>query len=70
MAAKIWEHLIRDEKDYEHHLTYIHYNPVKHGYVKRPSDWPYSRIHRAIRLGHLSENWAYTDDRNEGLYGE
>ncbi|STX44539.1 Transposase and inactivated derivatives [Legionella donaldsonii] len=67
---RFWEHLIRDEKDYEHHLNYMHYNPVKHGYVKRPSDWPYSSIHRAIRLGNLPENWAYTDARSEGLYGE
>jgi len=31
---RFWEHLIRDEQDYEKHLDYIHYNPVKHGHVK------------------------------------
>jgi putative transposase len=25
---RFWEHLIRDELDYEHHINYIHYNPV------------------------------------------
>ena len=25
---RFWEHLIRDENDYEHHLNYIHYNPL------------------------------------------
>jgi len=35
---RYWEHLIRDDKDYERHVDYIHYNPVKHGYVKRPID--------------------------------
>ena len=29
-------------------LDYIHYNPVKHGYVTRPSEWPHSSIHRYI----------------------
>ena len=26
-------------------------NPVKHGYVERPEDWPYSSIHREIAAG-------------------
>ena len=30
---RYWEHLIRDEEDFQAHLNYIHYNPVKHGYV-------------------------------------
>lgn len=33
---RYWEHQIRDELDFEKHADYIHYNPVKHGYVKRP----------------------------------
>jgi len=32
---RYWEHTIRDERDFENHVNYIHYNPVKHGYVKR-----------------------------------
>ena len=32
---RFWEHQIRDEADYHHHFDYIHYNPVKHGWVKR-----------------------------------
>ena len=31
---RYWEHLIRDDADYEKHVDYIHYNPVKHGYVR------------------------------------
>jgi putative transposase len=45
---RFWEHRIRDDKDFSHHVDYIHYNPVKHGYVKRPADWVYSSIHRYI----------------------
>ena len=28
------EHTIRDELDLENHADYLHFNPVKHGYVK------------------------------------
>ena len=37
-----WDHIIRDEKDYRNHLDYIHWNPVKHGYVENPSEWEWS----------------------------
>ena len=36
---------------------YIHLNPVKHGYVVRPEDWPWSSLHRHIRLGWLDASW-------------
>ena len=36
---RFWEHYIRDEKDFIQHIDYIHYNPVKHGFVKSPKDW-------------------------------
>lgn len=40
------------------HVDYAHINPVKHGYVPQASDWPYSSIHRCIRLGWLPKDWA------------
>lgn len=36
---RFWDHVIRDDKDFENHLHYIHYNPAKHGFVKDPRDW-------------------------------
>ena len=30
---RFWEHAIQDQKDYDAHLDYIHFNPVKHGWV-------------------------------------
>src|ERR1700680_2690533 len=30
---RYWEHVIRDDDDLERHIDYIHFNPVKHGYV-------------------------------------
>ena len=55
---RYWEHCIRDEQDLQQHIDYIHYNPVKHGYVQRPSDWPFSSIHRHIRQGLLPADWT------------
>jgi putative transposase len=46
---RFWEHAIRDDIDYQRHVDYIHFNPVKHGYVSNPHDWPYSTIHRNNR---------------------
>ena len=59
---RFWEHLIRDERDLERHIDYIHFNPVKHGYVTRVINWPYSSFHRYVRSGILPENWAAGDE--------
>lgn len=55
---RYWEHQIRDDNDFEKHVNYIHYNPVKHGYVSHPLDWPYSTLHRYVHRGMLPANWA------------
>ncbi|MBX9655554.1 transposase [bacterium] len=55
---RYWEHSIRDQKDLEAHFDYIHYNPVKHGYVNRPIDWPWSTFHRWVREGHYPTDWV------------
>ncbi len=68
---RYWEHLIRDERDYERHVDYIHYNPVKHGYVERAVDWPYSSIHQYIKRGDISKNWGFGDwHGDDGAFGE
>jgi putative transposase len=43
---RFWEHCIRDERDLLAHIEYVHFNPVKHGYVSDTRAWPYSTIHR------------------------
>ena len=55
---RFWEHMIRNEQDYQHHVEYIHYNPVKHGLVKQASDWPYSSLHQYINDGIVPRNWG------------
>ncbi len=59
---RYWEHLIRDGQDYERHINYIHYNPVKHGYVKKPVDWPYSSIHKFISEQILDVGWTCNEE--------
>lgn len=62
-----WEHCIRDELDYQRHVDYVHVNPLKHGYVRRVSEWPYSSFHRYVAQGIYPENWC--GDINMGVEG-
>jgi len=55
---RFWEHQIRDDLDLERHVDYIHFNPVKHGYVKSVIDWPYSTFRRYLQQGIYSPDWA------------
>ncbi len=43
---RFWEHHIRDDSDLRAHVEYCWFNPVKHGFVEDPADWPYSSYHR------------------------
>ncbi len=55
---RFWEHAIRDDGDYAAHVDYCHINPLKHGYVKRVADWPYSTFHRYVERGVYPLDWA------------
>jgi len=55
---RYWEHAIRDDEDLSRHLDYIHYNPVKHGLVGTPIDWPWSSFHKYVTLGHYEKGWG------------
>jgi putative transposase len=68
---RFWEHTIRDDNDFERHVDYIHFNPVKHGLVRRVRDWPHSSFHRYVRGGLLPEDWAGDlIGRRQGGFGE
>jgi putative transposase len=66
---KFWEHQIQDEEEFQRHVDYIHFNPVKHGWVMRPGDWPYSSLHRAVKRGELPADWGISA-AIEGQFGE
>jgi putative transposase len=54
---RYWEHTIRDERDLIAHMDYIHFNPVKHGFVEHPGEWPYSSFRRCVTRGLYPAGW-------------
>ena len=54
---RFWEHVIRDEIDYERHMDYIHYNPVKHELVRCPHEWSHSSFAKWVRQGAYDDDW-------------
>lgn len=67
---RFWEHQIRDDEDLQRHVDYIHFNPVKHGWVNQVVAWPYSSFHRYVRDGMLPPDWAGGAGTTAGSYGE
>ncbi len=55
---RFWEHTIEEDEDFDNHFDYIHWNPVKHGYVKCPKDWPHSSFHRHVKAGVYPVDWG------------
>ncbi len=54
---RFWEHALRDDQDYAAHLDYIHFNPVKHGLVASPADWPFSTLRSCAERGLYPLDW-------------
>lgn len=54
---RFWDHVIRDDREYGSLVDYIHFNPVKHGYVNCPHQWPNSSFERWVREGVFGRDW-------------
>ena len=54
---RFWEHAMRDDEDYAAHMDYVHFNPVKHGLVASPADWPYSTFRACVSRGLYPPDW-------------
>jgi REP-associated tyrosine transposase len=67
---RYWEHAIRDDRDLQRHVDYIHYNPVKHGYVPKVCDWPHSSFSRYVARGILPADWGGDVSDIGGAFGE
>ena len=68
---RFWDHIIRDETDMNRHIDYIHFNPVKHKMVARPSEYEYSSFRDFVKNGFYSEEWGATEvPKLIGEYGE
>jgi putative transposase len=58
---RYWEHTIRNERDFQAHLDYIHLNPVKHGLVAAARDWPHSTFRAWADRGAYDLWWGSDD---------
>ncbi len=65
---RFWEHWIRNEREFNRHADYIHFNPVKHGWAETPCAWAYSSFHRYVAQGLYPAHW--TGAGIEGRFGE
>ncbi len=61
---RFWEHAIRSQEDYNKHCDYIHYNPVKHGFVESPSLWKHSSFNIFVKNGLYNWDWGKTVNKN------
>jgi putative transposase len=55
---RFWDHVIKDDYDFEKHLDYIHWNPVKHGFVDDPIKWQWSTYSKWYEDGFYDETWG------------
>lgn len=55
---RYYEHTILDKLDLNNHIDYIHYNSVKHGYVKVAKNWKYSSFHNFVKQGNYDIDWG------------
>jgi putative transposase len=68
---RFWDHIIRDQTDLNRHIDYVHFNPVKHGYVTSPFEWQQSSIHKYEEEGFYSQDWGKMDEVSiQGEFGE
>ena len=66
---RFWDHIIRDETDLENHIHYIHFNPIKHGYVNNINDWQQSSVIEWVKRGLYDKTTNWQEPNNQ-LWGE
>lgn len=64
---RYWEHTISDENDLYRHLDYIHFNPVKHGYVKSVKEWMFSSFAKFVKMKYYEPDWCNFNDTHDIL---
>ena len=69
---RYWDRVIRDDREYGAYMDYIHYNPVKHGLVRCPHEWPHSSFRRWVAAGAYAEDWlcACAEPKRSPDFGE
>ncbi len=56
--SRYWDHIIRDQNDFNRHIDYIHYNPIKHKIATMPLEYEYSSFREYYDDGIYNEDWA------------
>jgi putative transposase len=51
----------RGDRDFAAHMGHTHFNPVKHGLVEHPADWPHSSFRRGWRT--YPDGWRGGSDK-------
>jgi putative transposase len=65
---RFYDHVIRDEHDLARHLDYIHFNPVRHGYVTRPIHYRHSSFREWVRRDVYDADWGSMEPQSiEGM---
>ncbi len=54
---RYYEHTIRNDKELAIYTDYIHYNPVKHGWVKSVRDWNNSSFYDFVKKDIYDIEW-------------
>ena len=67
---RYWDHIIRDERDFNRRIDYIHNNPVRHKYSTEPSGWRYSSFRDWLSRGVYSPDWGAIEQDSGREYGE
>lgn len=61
---KYYDHVIRNNSDFNKHLDYIHFNPTKHLGIA-PNEWEFSSFKKFVKKGFYEENWRNFEDKNK-----
>ena len=56
--------MLRNQDDFNRHVDYIHWNPVKHSWVNKVRDWPYSNFQRYVEQGIYTEDWGSNENHD------
>lgn len=68
---RFWDHIIRDQRDLNVHIDYVHYNPVKHGINSDPFLYQHSSLIDFLNRGLYSRDWGCHEQLVfEGDFGE
>ncbi len=66
---RFWDHIIRNQDDFNRHVDYIHYNPVKHGIENDPFVYKHSSIGKFSE--YYQRDWGIAEKLEfDGDFGE